>query len=152
MHALQAEGGDPGSGHFDRQRQAVELAAELDACRDGGAGDLELAVDRARTLLEECQGAVAERIVRRRARQGDVQRPQAIDRFVDRMERFPRRGEPANARGTPQERAEKSDDVVEKVLAVVQGDQGVQRRQAAGEVLERWAASSAKMPSALATA
>jgi hypothetical protein len=126
-------------GQLDRERQAVQRAADLDHRRGIGFAQREPAVDRVRALREQRDRAELQRLRRGQHLARHGQRPEAKDALAAEPKgRLACDDDTQRGRGVDQLRGEPG-DVVEQVLGIVEREQHLERRHRAEEGGDRLA-------------
>ena len=126
---LQPQRGDACGRHLDRQRQAVELAAQVDRGIEICCGEREATIGRDCSRYQQRHGAIGERLFERYPVRRDGKGVQAMNRFRRDLERLLRRHEPTHARRLFHRIANQDGHVAEHVLAVVERDNGLDLRE-----------------------
>ena len=119
----QAEQRHPRGRQLDRQRDAVQLPADVDHRRHVVVGDLEAPVGCACALAEQRQRAEALHLGRRRCPRRQVERSEAIHLLVDDLQRHLAGDEQPHTRRGTQQRFRDDRDRLHQVLGVVERDQ-----------------------------
>ena len=123
---------------FDRQRQAVQPADDLDHGSDGRAVDDEARAGRGRPLGEELDGRRGHCLRRRRVDRRQAERRHGTEGLTGDVERLPARGEDPDPRASRQQIVDQLRRRRDHVLAVVDDEEHVRLgeggEQASGRV------------------
>lgn len=125
-HAFDAEQRHPRRGQLERQRNAVEFAADLDCGGGCRFGQGECRQQRPDARGKQGHRAVFRRLLRRCLR-GYCQRRQPRDLFAGDVQRLLAGHQPAQPRRAGERRGDAGACVAEQVLAVVEHEQRVER-------------------------
>ena len=123
----QAEEGDPARGQLDRQRQSVQLAAQVDHRGDVVVSQLEASIARLRLTDEQRDRAEADCLGRSGADFGHRERPEPEYALAVGLQRDLAGDEQAHARRAGGDRVGQPRDLIDEVLGVVEQQQDVER-------------------------